>query len=683
MKKLILFLLLLLPFALKAQQPAVPAIQVITLDSFTQKHKDVRLYDSWKFHSGDDISWASPLYNDSSWKHTATLFEEDSSKQFIKAGFKGIGWFRKEIYIDSNMLGKLMAFTLSNDGAIAIYMDGKLLHQFGKFQTAQKHLYIDPQEYPIVFSIDKAGPHLLAVKYENYEVVDNSNWFSSDGDFGFHVRLKVGEDAIESYRSKTLITSIFIFGSACLFATLAFIHFMLFFFYKRGTSNFYFGLFNCSIALLAFSIYVGLTAGKMQYIAFAMYATIWAVILAAYSLSAFVNNLFQKKKWSHYLVILCCVIVAVLFILSNNITPLAAYILVIFSSSEAIVLIILAMIKKIPGSKILGAGILCFFLFLFVVILISSILVPELQWKSLTGFLIVLLAVSAVFSIPVSISFYLAWSFSSINKNLSRQLEQVEQLSQKSLRQEQEKQQLLEGRKEELEKEVAFRTIEVMRQKEQIELQHDALKTEKKKSDDLLLNILPAEVANELKEKGEAEAKLFDHVTVLFTDFVNFTQMSELMNPQQLVAQLHENFKAFDEIMERNGLEKIKTIGDAYLAVSGMPVANERHAYNAVKAGLEIAAYIRNQQYENRFEVRVGIHSGPLVAGIVGVKKFAYDIWGDTVNTASRMESSSEAGKINISESTYKLVKDDFTFMHRGKIDAKHKGAIDMYFVEG
>jgi class 3 adenylate cyclase len=414
-----------------------------------------------------------------------------------------------------------------------------------------------------------------------------------------------------------------------------------------------------------------------------MYTVVWTVVLAAYSLSAFVNNLFPKKKWSHYIIIVCCIGIVVFSLFSDKYLPIFAYALVIFSSSEAIVLMILAMIKKIPGSKILGAGILCFFLFLFIIILGVSLSMPHLQVKSVLGLTLILLGVATIFSIPVSISFYLAWSYSNTNKDLGRQLKQVEQLSRKSLQQEQEKQQLLEGRKEELEKEVALRTMEVMHQKEQIEQQHDALKTEKKKSDDLLLNILPAEVANELKEKGEAEAKMFDHVSVLFTDFVNFTQMSERMSPQQLVAQLHENFKAFDEIMERNGLEKIKTIGDAYLAVSGMPVANERHAYNAVKAGLEIVAFIRDQHLDSRFEVRVGIHSGPLVAGIVGVKKFAYDIWGDTVNTASRMESSGEAGKVNVSESTYELVKNDFTFIHRGKIDAKHKGAIDMYFVEG
>jgi class 3 adenylate cyclase len=197
------------------------------------------------------------------------------------------------------------------------------------------------------------------------------------------------------------------------------------------------------------------------------------------------------------------------------------------------------------------------------------------------------------------------------------------------------------------------------------------------------LNILPAEVAEELKETGTTKAQHFDHVTVLFTDFVNFTQISEQLSPEQLVQELHECFRVFDDIMERNGLEKIKTIGDAYLAVSGMPAANERHAYSAVKAGLEIIDFIKSRSSDKHsFEVRVGINSGELVAGIVGVKKFAYDIWGDTVNMASRMESNSESGRVNISENTHALVLNDFTFTYRGKINAKNKGAVDMYFVD-
>ena len=209
------------------------------------------------------------------------------------------------------------------------------------------------------------------------------------------------------------------------------------------------------------------------------------------------------------------------------------------------------------------------------------------------------------------------------------------------------------------------------------------IQSEKQKSDELLLNILPVEVAGELKESGRAVARQFDEVTVLFTDFVDFTRISENLSPQDLVSELHLNFTAFDEIIERHGLEKIKTIGDAYMAVSGLPVPNPQHALLAAQAALEIQAFVRQRQKatDNPFEIRIGIHSGPVVAGIVGVKKFAYDIWGDTVNTAARMESSSEPGKINMSGATYALLKEELPCDYRGKITAKNKGEVDMYFL--
>ena len=207
---------------------------------------------------------------------------------------------------------------------------------------------------------------------------------------------------------------------------------------------------------------------------------------------------------------------------------------------------------------------------------------------------------------------------------------------------------------------------------------------EKKRSEDLLLNILPAEVAEELKDTGVSAARYYEQVTVLFTDFVNFTGTSEKMTPQTLIAELNVCFKAFDEIITKYNIEKIKTIGDAYLAVAGLPVADALHAENMVRAAIEIAAFMaaRYAQLDSAtFQVRIGIHSGSVVAGIVGIKKFAYDIWGDTVNTAARMEQYSEPGKINISQATYELVKDKFNCVYRGEIEAKNKGEMKMYFI--
>jgi adenylate cyclase len=211
-------------------------------------------------------------------------------------------------------------------------------------------------------------------------------------------------------------------------------------------------------------------------------------------------------------------------------------------------------------------------------------------------------------------------------------------------------------------------------------IQRNKVNKERKRSDNLLLNILPDEVAEELKRTGEAEAKQYNHVTVLFTDFVNFTGISEQMSPTELVKEIHRNFTAYDAIIERNGLEKIKTIGDAYLAVCGLPKTDDNHAQKVVRAAIELKDWM--VQNEGKFKVRIGINSGPVVAGIVGVKKYAYDIWGDTVNLAARMEQNSEPGKINISSNTYELVKNQFRCEQRGKIAAKGKGEIDMYFVE-
>jgi len=209
----------------------------------------------------------------------------------------------------------------------------------------------------------------------------------------------------------------------------------------------------------------------------------------------------------------------------------------------------------------------------------------------------------------------------------------------------------------------------------------------KRKSDALLLNILPVETAKELKEKGFAQAKYFDSVTVLFTDFKGFTQISEVLSPQELVAEIDECFSAFDSIMDKFGVEKIKTIGDAYMAAGGLPVPNTTHALDIVEAAIEIEKAMSSIKERKKaegkpfFEIRIGIHTGPVVAGIVGKRKFQYDIWGDAVNIASRMESSGEVGKINISEATYNVVKDSYTCEYRGEIEAKGKGKVKMYFL--
>jgi class 3 adenylate cyclase len=212
----------------------------------------------------------------------------------------------------------------------------------------------------------------------------------------------------------------------------------------------------------------------------------------------------------------------------------------------------------------------------------------------------------------------------------------------------------------------------------------------KKRSDELLHNILPAEVAAELKQKGKVGSKRIEQVTVIFTDFQQFSTMAENMSASDLVSDLNVYFSEFDNIMAKYKIEKIKTIGDAYMAAAGLPLPDEQHTFNMIQAAFDIRNFVEKVKEHKMktgqpyFEIRIGVHTGPVVAGIVGVKKFQYDIWGDTVNIANRMESSGSVGKVNISQATYELIKDDsrFSFTSRGKIEAKGKGKMDMYFIE-
>lgn len=213
---------------------------------------------------------------------------------------------------------------------------------------------------------------------------------------------------------------------------------------------------------------------------------------------------------------------------------------------------------------------------------------------------------------------------------------------------------------------------------------------EKRRSDDLLLNILPEQIAEELKINGKAEAQNFEKASIIFTDFISFTETASKLSAGELVSEINICFEAFDHILDKYDIEKIKTIGDAYMAAGGIPVPSENSVKNSVLASLDMQKFISKRKIENdakgetAFEMRLGINTGPIIAGIVGVKKFQYDIWGDAVNTASRLESKGQAGKVNISQSTYELLKNDacFKFESRGKIAVKGKGEIEMWFVE-
>lgn len=214
------------------------------------------------------------------------------------------------------------------------------------------------------------------------------------------------------------------------------------------------------------------------------------------------------------------------------------------------------------------------------------------------------------------------------------------------------------------------------------------IENEREKSDKLLRNTLPDSIADELKNTGHVAPQLYENATVLFTDFVGFTQIAEKMSPEELIRELDHCFSYFDQVAKRYNLEKLKTIGDSYMCAGGIPAANETHATDCLLAALEIRSMMRQMKEIKSaqglpyWEIRIGVHTGPLVAGVIGETKFAYDVWGDTVNTASRMESAGLPGEVNISATTYERVKYLFDCQFRGRVAAKNKAAMEMYLVQ-
>ncbi|PCJ88194.1 MAG: hypothetical protein COA57_03700 [Flavobacteriales bacterium] len=246
---------------------------------------------------------------------------------------------------------------------------------------------------------------------------------------------------------------------------------------------------------------------------------------------------------------------------------------------------------------------------------------------------------------------------------------------------------IIEKQKIVLQRLVDERTVEIQHQKEKIEAQNIELEQEKEKAENLLMNMLPQDTVEELQSKGKARARSYRTATVMFTDIKNFTQISENLRPKDLVAELDRLFVKYDEIIEKYNIEKIKTIGDAYMCVGGIPIRNKTNPVDVALAALEIQQFMKKlkkekeEKGEKPWEIRIGIHTGELTAGVIGMRRFSYDVWGDTVNVANRMEQSCEVGKVNISGKTHAHIKSFFECPHRGKINAKNKGEVDMYYV--
>jgi len=601
-----------------------------------------------KFIEGDSFSFSGRDFDDHNWLKLTN--SEGNAFALDK-----IYWSRMKFRVSPELKNKTLSLLVKWQGAMEIFLNGEKIYSFGSISNKGGDVVIqDAFHFPLrkvlVTFKDVDSTNVLAFRFGHHSNIgnlkiegslSNAKWMSCS------LHTTEAADQIDMARGNTILYYGFFFGINCIIFLLTI--FQVNNRYKNKTL-FLFSCFTFFTASVAVTNLIELGAFQISTDTVVL---IHVVNQLAYALTTFfllhvLRSLFDaKNKFTPY-VYLAIVIAYVgpgyYSFYSGADLAVINFLVLLISSIEIVRLSLLSVKNKVSGGWIIITGSLVF-------IIAGPVLEQLFNALGTTKPFVVTIChrISFYLSLPISLSIFLARQ--SVTNNL-----------------------LLARQRDELDLEVQERTKE--------------LRLEKQKSDDLLLNILPEEVANELKEKGSADAKQFEMVTVMFTDFKGFTQISEKLTPSQLVEEIHICFKAFDAIIERHNIEKIKTIGDAYMCAGGLPVSNETHAEDIVNAALEIRQFMQEHVAQKRkanqevFEIRIGIHTGPVVAGIVGIRKFAYDIWGDTVNIASRLESSGEAGKINISGGTFDYVKDKFVCTHRGKIEAKNKGQIDMYFVE-
>ena len=629
----------------------------------------IELDSNWLYHKGDDPAWASHEYPDIDWDIVSTRLNLD---QMDKDLFEGIGWFRLHMEIDSSLFNKAFALNIDQMGASEIYLNGKRIETIGSFENdSVPEKRFNPRMIPFLLQFSPEQSQVLAIKYAHNKGSLFSRRFYHK-EIGFTVSLKPIRAATEELQY-FIISNYSLLALTMIFLILGFIHLLIFLFYRKKIANLYYGIFMFIFSAMVYvaRMELAITINPDIFIKARFFMSL-GLPLFFISLIGFIYSLFYKKVPSFFWIISGIGLILVLGYLFK--LSIHTYILFVYSllvPLEVIRVLILSIRKKMDGAWIIGSGVILFILFLLIIILIA-VLKGNIVLNSddPLQFLLLILILLAILSTPLSMSIYLARDIAKTNVNLEEQLEQVKLLSAKTLEQEREKKRILEGQKEMLERQVKERTRE--------------LEQEKEKTEELLLNTLPLKVVNDLKENGKTEPESFDEVTVFFSDIVGFTNLSAKLNPDLLIKELNLIFTAFDDIMAKNHCERIKTIGDAYLAVCGMPEKNEHHAENMIQAAIEIRDYLvnRNSLSDIEWKVRIGIHSGKVIGGIVGIRKYIYDVFGDTINTTSRMESSSKPMEINVSETTYHLVKNKFKFNPRSPMEIKGKGMMKMYFLK-
>ena len=569
----------------------------------------------------------------------------------------GYAVYRLKIYLPEEMMN-LGLYIPNINSAFELYLDGEKVAGLGKIEREISKIEFD-YKYSYVYFENKSKELDLVLFIENYNNVSAGIWDAP--------RLGTAS-AIEKIHRENISLDFFLFGALLI---MSFFHLSQYFLLKDIYSPLYFGIFCFLGALRVLSINERLLAEFLNfYIVLRIeYSTVFLGILFYIF---FVNSLFPKEfnpkiffgiKIFFFLGSFLALFSP--FVVYNWFTYYSLYFLLI-PPVYSFYVSIKAIRKKREGAKIFLAGNLVFILamVLDVLVALDIIIFPYIASIGMLSFVI-------------SQALILAQRYTKSFKNLQFASKQLLEKHRSQLRKNKE----LIALKNSLEAKVLERTQDL--EKTNLLIEEELLKSEK-----LLQNILPRQIAKELKEKGSTSPVLYERVSVLFTDFKGFTRISETMTPTELTKELDACFSQFDNICDRYNLEKLKTIGDSYMCAGGIPKKNNTNPIDIVMAALEIQAFM-NQMKDIKemlglpyWQLRLGIHTGPLIAGVIGEKKFAYDVWGDTVNLASRMESSGEIEKVNISGITYELIKDFFDCEYRGKIKAKNKGEIDMYYVK-
>lgn len=656
------------------------SIQTKKIYSLQDLEKEINLQKDWKAKVGNNLSWKNADFNDENWQPQSTVFFNMKDPAYI-----GEIWFRQKIQVDSSLINVPISIIFNSKANTTVYLDGEYKGVFGKADMISKPG--TEKNHPVVIAFKKPGEHVFAVHYKDSLYNENQSAFSSNG-------FKLSLVTTEKYVEKTEINHylwLAMTAVGMMFLTLGVIHFILFGFYRKFIANLLFGIFNFCSGLSILLGYATVFKSGVDGVPFTDIASPSSMIfslIGGLAISATVNFLFNKNKIFFYVLLtLAAVSLILTFTVSKNFIFLCS-IITSTTMLEAIIVVLIAAINKKTGAKIIAIGLICSFSFALILGVFVGIMFGMQLLNSGTVSIIIMLMILSFFSTPFAMSAFLASNFASVSRKLQVQLKQVNNLSEQALNQEKERKGLLENKMNFLETEVKERTKEIEIQKQQIEKQQTELLSEKQKSEDLLLNILPKDIADELKESGESKVKQFSSVSILFSDFTNLDFVSQRLNSQELLDELNHCFKAFDNITTKHQIEKIKTISYSYMAVSGLPLENDNHAKKMIEVALEMCDFITSYQEERReadkpyFEIKIGINSGEVVAGIVGIKKFAYDIWGDAVNTAARMKARSENGKINVGSTTYELAKTYFDFSYRGELEIKGKGLAKMYFVE-